>query len=1225
MENNKKIWVNVEDKSNDPQFLKSSELEFFELPITEGLADEKGLKESKGSRRDFLKFLGFGLGAATIASSCDIPVRKAIPYVVKPDAIVPGIANYYASSIVDGGDYCSVLVKTREGRPIKIEGNHLSQVTKGGTSARTQAAVLSLYDNNRTKNAGSVADGKVTAMDWAKFDETIKGKLNTASSIKIVSNTLMSPSISAAIEAFKLKYPNTQHVQYDPVSVSGLLDANQASFGTRVVPSYRFDQAMCIVSFGADFLGTWISPVEYAQGYVQNRKVENANSKISKHYQFEAGMSMTGSNADERIAIKPSEQSAAVAALLSALGGGGSVPSGLNAKAKAAITKVAADLKKFAGRSIVVSGSNDVNEQILVNAINSQLGNYGATIDLANYSNQRKGDDKAIQALSKGMRGAAVIIMGGANPVYDLPNGAQFGEALKSASVSISMNQKLDETSALCQYVAPDHHNLETWGDVAPKINRYSIIQPTIAPLFKTRAAGATLLSLAGSDKYDATLGQPWMEFVKKNWEDTMFGQQQKFARFQSFWDNALHDGVFEVPLRRAATGGFNGNVAAAAGAIQKPVGGESIEVSFVETVAIGDGRYADNPWLQEMPDPVTRTVWDNVLAIPVKYDEASNSYQGFNDLQDGDLVNLEVNGQTYQLSVIRQFGQMPGTATVALGYGRAAAGPTGTNVGTNLYPALKSKGGTTQYFATGANISRKVGKDEHFACVQMHHTYGLNTRGDDGKIKMDKGTGRPYNVDEAEVAPAGYQGSITERSVVYYSNIKDLQKNIDWLKERRAHAEHLNQETLYPYEEYSKNYYEQGHHWGMSVDMNACIGCGACSIACMAENNIPVVGKEEVQRVHEMSWIRIDRYYYGDEDSPNVIYQPMMCQHCDNAPCENVCPVAATNHSSEGLNQMTYNRCIGTRYCANNCPYKVRRFNWLDYNATDLFPYNESNLNSDDKTKEEYVYMQDNLMRMVLNPDVTVRTRGVIEKCSFCVQRLQEGKLRAKNEGRQLRDGDVKVACQSACPTGAIVFGDTNDKKSKIAKELKSDLNYFVLEEVNTRSSVGYKMKVVNRDDLVGSAPQYFKKKKHDAHGHGNDHSGKGGHGNENHGSTGSDHGKGHDANSHEGHDHSGGAGNGSAGHGKGSAGHSSGGSTEHSSGSGHGSGSGTIKGDGDASGIIDKAEGAVKGAGGEVKKTGGKIKEVIKDAGGTVKDAGGKIKDAAGKIKPKLGKKKQ
>ncbi len=1245
MENNKKIWVNVEEKNNDPQFLKSGELEFYELPITEGLADEQGLKETTGSRRDFLKFLGFGLGAATIASSCDIPVRKAIPYVVKPDTIVPGIANYYASSIVDGGDYCSVLVKTREGRPIKIEGNHLSQVTKGGTSARSQAAVLSLYDNNRTKSPGTVSNGKVTAMDWAKFDETIKGKLNASSNIKIVSNTMMSPSTSAAIEEFKLKYPNTQHIQYDPISVSGLLDANEASFGTRVVPSYRFEQAMCIVSFGADFLGTWISPVEYAQGYVQNRKVDSADSVISKHYQIETGMSLTGSNADERIRIKPSEQSAAVAALLSALGGGVSVPSGLNAKAKAEMTRVAADLKKFAGRSIVVSGSNDVNEQILVNAINSQLGNYGTTIDLANYSNQRKGNDKDIQALAKGLRGATVIIMGGANPVYDLPNGAQFGEALKGAALSISLNQKLDETSACCQYVAPDHHVLESWGDVAPKIDRYSLIQPTIAPLFKTRAAGATFLSLAGSAKYDATKEQPYMEFVKQSWQDNFFGQQQKFARFQSFWDNALHDGVFEVPLRRAATGAFNGDVSAAAAAIQKPVGGEeNFEVNFVETVAVGDGRYADNPWLQEMPDPVTRTVWDNVLCIPVKYEFESNSYKALNNLEDGDLVDLEVNGQTYQLSVVRQFGQMPGTATVALGYGRAAAGPTGTNVGTNLYPALKSKGGLTQYFATGAKISQKVGKDKNFACVQMHHTYGLNTRGDDGKIKIDdspRGTGRPYNVDEAEVVPAGYQGSITERSVVYYSNTKDLQKNIDWLKDRRWHAEHLNQETLYPYDEYSKDFYKQGHHWGMSVDMNACIGCGACTVACMAENNVPVVGKKEVRRVHEMSWIRIDRYFYGDEDSPNVIFQPMMCQHCDNAPCENVCPVAATNHSSEGLNQMTYNRCIGTRYCANNCPYKVRRFNWLDYNSADVFPYNESNLNSDDASKEEYTYMSDNLLRMVLNPDVTIRTRGVIEKCSFCVQRLQEGKLRAKNEGRKLRDGDVKVACQSACPTGAIVFGDTNDKKAKITKAWESDLNYFVLEEVNTRASVGYKMKVVNRDDLVGSAPKYFKKKKHDAHGHGKD-ANHGGHGHENHGHKGGDHGKGHEGHGHEGQGHGGndhnGASHGSGSgthksHGSGSGSHESHGSSSghesHSSGSGtHSSSthstSGTIKGDG--TGIIKNAEGKVKSAGGkvegDVKKAGGKIKKVIKDAGGKIKDAGGKIKDAGSKLKPKIGK---
>ncbi len=1135
MENNKKVWVNVEDKNNDPEFLRSSQQEFFELPIVEGLADEEGLKEAKSTRRDFLKYLGFSLGAATIAAGCEIPVRKAIPYVVKPDTIVPGVANYYASSIVNGGDYCSVLVKTREGRPIKIEGNHLSQVTKGGTSARTQASVLSLYDNNRIKDPGAITDGAVAKSgDWAKFDATVKGALNAGSKIRIVSNTLMSPTTLGAIEEFKAKYPNTKLVQYDPISVSGLLDANEASFGARVVPTYRFDQAMTIVSFGADFLGTWISPTEYAAGYVQNRKIKDPKHPVlSKHYQFESNMSMTGSNADQRILVKPSEQSAAVAELLNALGGGVSVPSGLNAKAKTAIKQVAKDLQATKGQSIVVSGSNDVNEQILVNAINNQLGNYGSTIDIANYSNQRQGNDKEMQALISELGSVDAIFILDANPVYDLPNGEKFAAALKSAKLSVTFNSIMDETSACCKYAAPAHHNLESWGDVNPKVDHYSLIQPTIAPLFNTRAVGESLLVWGESGKLNTQSDQAYMDYVKVFWQDNMFGQQTQFARFQNFWDNALHDGVFHTPNRRAYTGGFTGDTATAAANITKPVAGGDgqLEVTFTESVAIGDGRYANNPWLQEMPDPVTRVVWDNVLTIPVTYVEGG-AYTAMNNLEDGDLVDLTVNGKTYKLSVVRQFGQMPGTVSVALGYGRTMAGPTGTGVGTNMYPALSNKGGTTQLFATNASVTGKVGKDKNFACVQMHHTYGLNKRGEDGKIKIDEGTGRPYNVDERVVVPNGYQGSITERSVVYYSNINDLETNIDWLKERRYHAEHLNQETLYPYEEFSATKYSQGHHWGMSVDLNACIGCGACSVACMAENNVPVVGKREVGRVHEMSWIRIDRYYYGDEASPNVIYQPMMCQHCDNAPCENVCPVAATNHSSEGLNQMTYNRCIGTRYCANNCPYKVRRFNWYDYNSADLFPYNEADMNRGED-KEEYVYMKDNLTRMVLNPDVTVRTRGVIEKCSFCVQRIQEGKLSAKAEGRRLRDGDVKTACQSACPTGAIVFGDTNDKKAQINEEWSSDLNYFVLEEVNTRSSVGYKMKVINRADGVGSAPKYHRKKKrHDDHGHGKGH-GEGhakGHGeghdshggHETHKTSGHDaHDKTHAKESHDGHGH--------------------------------------------------------------------------------------------------------
>ena len=421
----------------------------------------------------------------------------------------------------------------------------------------------------------------------------------------------------------------------------------------------------------------------------------------------------------------------------------------------------------------------------------------------------------------------------------------------------------------------------------------------------------------------------------------------------------------------------------------------------------------------------------------------------------------MKISGETYRLPVIQQFGQMEGTVAVAFGYGRTSGGACATASGVDLNASIPFVDGRAQYYTSGIEVSRKKGEEDHFAAVQYHHTMGVTAENKKGDV---------INADETTLAPgygnifSGFQGSLVKRSIIRHAHVDNLEEAVfgdKGLVHEREHHEGLNKETLYPYNEYVAEKYSQGHHWGMHVDLNACTGCGACTVSCMAENNVPVVGKKQVARHQEMTWLRIDRYYYGDVDNPNVVYQPMMCQHCDNAPCENVCPVNATNHSSEGLNQMTYNRCIGTRYCANNCPYKVRRFNWLDYTTADLFPANQVNV-----ANEEIPYGADNLTRMVLNPDVTVRSRGVIEKCSFCVQRIQQGKLTAKVEKRQLQDHDVKTACQTACPTGAITFGDRNNKKGDLYKKFESPLNMIVLEEINVRSSVQYTMKVNNRDE---------------------------------------------------------------------------------------------------------------------------------------------------------------
>ncbi len=1079
------IWVGVEDLSNDPQFLESAKQEFFELPIADAMSQDAEVIEdaTKGSsRRDFLKYAGFSLTAATIAASCEIPVKKAIPYVVKPDAIVPGVAAYYASTYVRGGDYCSILVKTREGRPIKIEGNTMSSVTKGGTSARVQASVLDLYDTARLRQPASVKGEATTKMTWGKLDKAAKAAFAKASQIRIVANTLMSPSMKAAIADFTAAYPNTQVVTYDPVSVSGLLDANEASFGKRVVPSYHFDKAEKIVSFGADFLGTWISPVEYASDFAKGRKGDSYKTlKMSRLYQFESYMSLTGSNADNRVLVKPSEMGAATIALYNEVAkkaGQGTISGAKlsNAKATKAIKEIANDLWASKGKSLVVSGSNDVNEQTVVNGINNMLSSYGSTIDFGAYSNQRQGSDAAIQALVKDMKGGkvgAVIVYGDANPAYDLPNSADFVAGMKKVDFSVSLNTMFNETSAACNHVAPDHHFLEAWGDVEPKNGSFSLVQPTISPLFNTRSGLTSMLTWASSSAVasqtvvteaatDSTAAvtevtakeTPEYDYIKNYWKTNIFSKQSQFSTFQAFWDATLHAGVIDLSV--ASDGGsFAGDASSAAAKVAKPAG-EGLEVAFYETVNIGNGQYANNPWLQEMPDPITRTVWDSVLCIPVNWNGAK-AYKSLNSLKDGDVAELTINGKAVQLTVVRMFGMKNDTVAIALGYGRSVDGPVGKETGVNMYPLLSNKGGVTSYYATGATLSNKKATDKDFACVQHHHTMGLTTMGEDGSLRKTE-DGENFHVDEEVLA---YQGTLANRSVIRQGNLSTLTETVEHLKEQREEFQTLNSHTLYP--GYDK-FYKQGHHWSLSVDLSACIGCGACQVACIAENNVPVVGQHEVSIHHEMSWLRIDRYYYGDAENPNVVYQPMMCQHCDNAPCENVCPVGATNHSSEGLNQMTYNRCIGTRYCANNCPYKVRRFNWLDYTTADLFPWNEPTL----KDGDEVAFGADQLTRMVLNPDVTVRTRGVIEKCSFCVQRIQETKLTAKVEQRKIRDGELKSACQTACPTGAIVFGDDNDPNSVVSKNIADERTYQVLEEVNTAPSVNYMMKILNRNDKL-------------------------------------------------------------------------------------------------------------------------------------------------------------
>ncbi len=1023
---NKKYWTSLDELNQTPQYKEQAAKEFnFEVDAIE--TEENG----GTNRRDFLKAMGFSVSVAALASACKIPTHKAIPYTIDTrkavPEVTPGVADYFATTFYDGNDCINILVKTREGRPIKIEGNTDSPFTLGGTNARSQASVLSLYDVTRLATP-TIKNKKA---DWKTVDAEIAQKLDaiakSGGKIALVTGTVASVLTKKSIEKLVAKYPSVSVVSYDAISSYAERKANQISLGSAVIPSVNYDKAEVIVGFNADFLGTGISSVENTKKYIANRVPTKENPKMSRHHQFQSTMTITGASADYRYPINPSEEKQALINLLAAVGGSVSGVKSLSGKdANDGIAKVAKELVAAKGKSVVVSGTNDVEVQLLVNAINGILGNYGSVIDTANTYNLKSGNDEALATLANDLKAGAYkgIILLGTNPVYDTPYTDIFKEAIKNAELSVSTADRPDESAQFCQYVCPDSHYLESWDVIAPKTGFYSFVQPAISPLFDTRQAAESLNTWAGDTTSIAQLAQNEVAAITA-------GNYQAAVQLGFFGSVATGSGA-------AA------NVAASIAAVKTDVAtSKGLEVIFYEKVGLGDGRYANNPFLQEMPDPVAKVTWDNYVCIPYSYAKAKG-IDPQPSQKNVPIAKVTINGKSIELPVVVQFGQAANTLAIALGYGREKAGKAGDMVGKNIYPFVKSTNGVATYSTDGVTIEM-TGKSYELALNQTYHTLM-----EDNNLPLRS---------------KKYRGEIVKETTLaeYKKNEHAGNEDREKIKEEFGHS---------LYDGYKPNDYKQGHHWGMVVDLNACIGCGSCVVSCSIENNVPVVGKRQVYRSQEMHWMRIDRYYNGNPDNPDVSFQPMMCQHCNNAPCENVCPVNATNHSSEGLNQMAYNRCIGTRYCANNCPYKVRRFNWLDYQGVDSFgKFNDGKISFTDTQAQSYMF--EDLTRMVLNPDVVTRSRGVIEKCSFCVQRIQEGKLNAKKEGRPLKDGEVKSACQTACPTNAITFGDQNNKESVVAKTFEtSGRNYFVLEEQHFLSAVGYQVKVRNKDE---EPAQYF------------------------------------------------------------------------------------------------------------------------------------------------------
>ena len=1042
MSNNKKYWKNLAElnSANNDVFDELENKEFIqEIPVEEFLSDKENLENSSTSRRDFLKFIGFSTAAATLAA-CEGPVVKSIPYVVQPKEIIPGIANYYATTIGNGYDFANVLIRSREGRPIKVEKNKLAPDSKSA-NGRVHASILDLYDNARL--AQPTKDNM--PISWFGFEYETKSSLEDISSknreIVLLTQTFASPSTKRLIQDFKSKYNNVNHITYDSFSESAALDAFEARYGIRGLSNYDFSKSKVIVSVGADFLGDWQGggyDCSYAKGRIPD------SGKMSRHIQFESNMTLSGANADLRVPLKLNEQKLVLIEIYkSVVGNKIQLKSDikLDKKTKNIVDRLINEIKSAGKGSVIISGIKEEGYQSLVLEINEKLKSY--SFDPSNIILTRSSDDKKISDLISRMKNGEVgaLIMSGVNPVYSLADSKNFSEGLRKVDLSICFSMKNDESAIASKYVAAANHYLESWGDFELVSGEFSLAQPVIRTLFDTKQFQELLLVWTENKT-------SIHDYIKNYWQSSILGSDS--------WNKALHDGIYY----NTSSSSYNLRVSDFRHhnkifTIHNTAPLNSFELNIYAKTGMGDGKHANNPWLQEFPDPLTRATWDNYLTIS-EFDakeiglflEPSTFFnQSSNDANgglNGKYAIVKLGKKEIKAPVLIQPGQARGTVGLAIGYGRYEGVKPEMMVGVNAFNLYND-------FNPVQSVEIIPTDEIHeFALIQLQNT--LMGRGDIIKeTTLDE-----FNTKSVEVWNSQAVVSLNHIETPVSSPDVDL------------------------WQEFDRSI---GHHFNLSIDLNACTGCGACVIACHAENNVPVVGKAEIRKSRDMHWLRIDRYYssedsfYDDDmkkdnisglgssltsfgelenpsENPQVAFQPIMCQHCNHAPCETVCPVAATSHGRQGQNHMAYNRCVGTRYCANNCPYKVRRFNWFLYNGNDEFDY----------------HMNNDLGRMVINPDVTVRSRGVMEKCSFCIQNTQAVILKAKNEGRPVAAGEFNdtCACASACSSGAMRFGDINEPGSRIAELKKNKRAYHLLDAVGTKPNVVYQVKVRNTKNNV-------------------------------------------------------------------------------------------------------------------------------------------------------------
>jgi len=919
------------------------------------------------TRREMLMLLGASLSLAGLAS-CRRPVEKIVPYVGAPEEIVPGVPRRYATTMPFGRSAYGLVVESHEGRPTKIEGNELHPATLGRSSVRMQAAILGLYDPDRMKQV--IKDGKPAS--WADFvaawGELEKTHLaDEGASLALLTESFASPTRARLAAMFRARFPKARYAVYEAVSDESALAAVRSASGAPVQPVLHLEQASVILALDADPLGNDPEDVRQIAGYTAGRRSGIGGGGMSRLWSVESAYTLTGAMADHRLALRSSAIPALVAALGDRVAGR---PASVPGVEPAWLDALAKDLSGSRGRSLVIAGNGQpAAVHAAVFALNETLGNVGATVTYHEPADAALPSRASLSGLATAMAGGSVstlVILGG-NPVYDAPADLDFAGAMKKVATTITLATHHDETARASTWAIPRAHFLETWDDARAIDGTASIVQPLILPLFGGRGATEVLGVLAtGKDT-------PGHDLVSETWKPVL-GE----AGFEKRWNRLLHDGVHpgsQVPAVGAQ--------AAISRVLESETGGEGIDVVFRASPYLHDGRFANDGWLQELPDPVTKLTWDNPALVSTALAKSLG-------VTDGELVTVGVRGRSLTLPATIVPGQADGTVVLTLGYGRQGTGRIADGVGASAY------------------------------AVRAAEAPGF----DRGTIARAEGSALLSRTQE--------HGSMEGRPVFREATLEEYAKNPKFAEEA---VEVPELESMW-----KEKSYDHGHQWAMTIDLNSCVGCNACVVACQSENNVPIVGKEQVRRAREMHWIRVDRYFSGAPERPRMVFQPIPCMQCENAPCEQVCPVAATVHDDEGLNVMVYNRCIGTRYCSNNCPYKVRRFNFFNY------------------TKDT-----PEILKLAQNPDVTVRSRGVMEKCTYCTQRINAAKLDAKMAGRALADGDVKTACQQACPADAIQFGDLRNPQSQIVRMKGDPRNYALLAELNSKPRTTYLAKLRN------------------------------------------------------------------------------------------------------------------------------------------------------------------